>query len=99
MFFIQIPTVSPFLDQDVWIPDLRGIPLGLMGEIVAEFSVASAPSPTSKEEDTLNQEEDKIVRPNKEYNICTDPVRNSYIFARDEVSKAQKKLQAVSPGN
>jgi len=41
---------------------------------VAEFSVASAPALSSKEEDDDKQEDDQIVRPNKEYNICADPV-------------------------
>jgi hypothetical protein len=36
--------------------------------------VASAPAISSKEEDEDKKEGDLIVRPNKEYNVCTDPV-------------------------
>jgi len=46
---------------------------------VAEFSVASAPALSSKEEDDDKKEDDQIVRPNKEYNICTDTV-NTLLF-------------------
>ena len=64
-------------DQDDWIPDLRGLPnIDRQGEVIAEFSVASAPAPSSQEEDVDKKEGDQIVRPNKEYNICTDPVKN-----------------------
>jgi hypothetical protein len=40
-------------EQDVWLPDLRGIPIGREGQIVAEFSVASAPASSSKEQEQV----------------------------------------------
>ena len=68
------PIFAIITDNDAWIPDLRGIPVGREGQIVAEFSVSSVPAASSHEEDKSNVEGDLIVRPNKEYSICTDPV-------------------------
>ena len=39
-FFIWISSASQTEDQDVWIPNLRGLPIGRNGEIVAEFEVS-----------------------------------------------------------
>ena len=44
VFFVAILSAEIGAEtQEVWMPDLRGIPLGKKGEVVAEFSVASSP--------------------------------------------------------
>ena len=61
---------------------------------MAEFSVASSPSATSKEEDESDLEGDKIVRPNKEYSICTDPVRPNNYSVKPSVPRTFNSLEA-----
>ena len=39
IFFIWTSSALQTDDQDVWIPNLRGLPIGRDGEIVAEFEV------------------------------------------------------------
>lgn len=50
--------------------------LPLQGDTVAEFTVSSFHSDIKLDDDNVEDHEgDEIVRPDKNYNVCSDPVK------------------------
>merc|ERR1719220_3249455 len=90
-FFIWVRSASPQTeDQDVWIPNLRGLPIGRDGEIVAEFEIASSPI----RQDVDDDYEDIYQRLGKdEYEPCVDPDSSVTLYPLDSFQWNARNFQ------
>jgi len=94
-------------DQNVWIPELRGIPIGKRGETVAEFNVKTPDSkiPTATPEVTRRKESNRIRRRRPSYstvaakaaNLCRDAETSIELFREDGFSGHEVTLEAETP--
>lgn len=91
-----LPPRSVLQSDHVWVPDLRGIPLGRYGETAAVFSVGSGSSkmPDKEREETKEDLErsDKLKRRVAKPTFrCGDPDAAIQLFDRDNFDQGEEE--------
>jgi hypothetical protein len=83
----------PATNQDVWMPNLRGIPLGREGEIVAEFEIASSLIRNDANEDDLGLRRGG----GDDYDPCLDPASRAILYPQDNFEWLSNDFQRPLP--
>ncbi len=103
----SLPMDKLLVDRsDVWLPNLRGIPLGAPGTTAAEFVVGSTDLEANRRVDTVNGDDrrnDVRLRPQKNTDRvrsatpCSDPSAAAFLFEEDGFEGGRLSLSESAP--
>jgi len=79
-------------DDDVWMPNLRGLPIGREGEIVAEFEVASSPIRNGADDDYEDIYQ-RIGNKEDDHKPCVDPDSRAILYPLDNFKWNESNFQ------
>lgn len=81
----------------MWIPDLRGIPIGRKGETVAEFNVRSETSELPKKNKKSSKPKPKSSSIKASNKMCNGAKTTIELYRDDGFRSIEQTLDAASP--